>query len=44
VQAFPSSQAALVRHSHTPPAFVHENVWPPQLTVWHSVWLDASHV
>jgi hypothetical protein len=44
VHAFPSSQTALVRHCHTPPTFVQLYVTPPQLTVWHSVWVAASQV
>jgi hypothetical protein len=43
VQASPSSQTVLVRHCHVPPALVQYQAWPPQLTVWHGVWLDVLH-
>jgi hypothetical protein len=44
VQAFESSHAALVRHCQTPPTDVQCQVWPPQLTVWHKLWVVPSQV
>ena len=44
VQAFESSQAALVRQRQTPPTEVQCQVCPPQPTVWHRVWVVASQV
>jgi hypothetical protein len=44
VHGSPSSQVALVRHCQTPPWLVQCQVWPPQLTVWHSSWIDPSQV
>jgi hypothetical protein len=44
VQGSPSSQAALVRHSQTPPTWVQCQVCPPQLTVWHSSWVVPLQV
>ena len=44
MQAFPSSQAELVRHCQIPPTNVQLYVRPPQVTVWHAVWVVESQV
>jgi hypothetical protein len=44
VHRSPSSQAAEVRQAHVPPALVQRRVEPPQLTVWHGVWVAAVQV
>jgi hypothetical protein len=49
VQAFPSSQAALVRHCHVPPALVQRYTVPPQVTLAQEfpalqAWVVPAHV
>jgi hypothetical protein len=44
VHRSPSSQAVLVRHCQTPPSCVQCQVWPPQLTPWHRLWVVPSQV
>ena len=44
VHGFESSHPTAVRHCQMPPVFVQRYVVPPQVMVWHRVWVAELHV